>query len=388
MTRGSTYVPRYDPDIPEDVIRYFGEQIMGESVIRNGRPMVRKEVSPIGHLGASIVTGIITDRYMKGAPLHRREEEGGASQILGAYYSTTMNVFGLGSIFDIGDTLSRLSKNPTDIGAIAQVFIGNAISPMKQLVTSSQGILSGMEEGYEGRFNRKEHLGFADALMSNVYWARNLDEGRGDWTGMPMTRQQRTHFGSTNMEVLLTPHEIVAHKFAIQIEPQSPTTVLGFTGIDLYEFKHTETGRSAYRTLNMLANTIPSSKSAYVQRRMNQQLHEYYKTAMFSQSLAIAEDYNTLRHQDPDNPTHRAALIAFRREGDEVKGELTGVRGVYWDDASTFFRQSGDADEYVNADGVTLQEQLDFNADVKAKSSEYTEKIKSEQEILDQVGVE
>ena len=56
-TPASTYVKRYDPDIPEDVIRYFGEQIMGENVIRNGRPMVRKEVSPVGHLGAAIVTG-------------------------------------------------------------------------------------------------------------------------------------------------------------------------------------------------------------------------------------------------------------------------------------------------------------------------------------------
>ena len=386
----STYVDvkRYDPDNPEDVERYIQEQLMGESVMKDGIAMVRKEVSPIGHLGSAMVTGIITDRLVKGAPMDRRDETSTGKQILGAYYSSVMNVFGIGSVFDIFETLDRVAKDPTNVTAIAQVFIGNAISPLKQLMTSSQGVLSYMGESYEGRFNRKEHLGFVESLMSNVYWSENLDEGRGDWTGMPMTRAQRTHFGSTNMEVLLTPHEIVTHKFAITIEPQNPKTVLHFTGIDLYEFKHTNSGHSAYRTLNMSASNIQGKPKHYMKRRLNQQLHEYYKTAEFASALAVAEDYNSLRHQDPDNPVHRGRLIAFKRKGDKVRDKLTGIRSNYWDAASSEFFQSGDTDNYVNADGVTLTEQLAINAASKAAATTYEEEVKAktDQEVLDQVG--
>ena len=386
----STYVnvKRYDPDNPEDVERYIQEQIMGESIMKDGRAMVRKEVSPIGHLGSAMVTGIITDRLIKGAPMDRRDETSTGKQILGAYYSSVMNVFGIGSVFDIFETLDRVVKDPTNVTAIAQVFIGNAISPLKQLMTSSQGVLSYMGESYEGRFNRKEHLGFVDTLMSNVYWSENLDEGRGDWTGMPMTRAQRTHFGSTNMEVLLTPHEIVAHKFAITIEPQNPKTVLGFTGIDLYEFNHTDSGHSAYRTLNMRTSSINSNEDDFASRRLNQQLHNYYKGAEFTSALAVAEDYNSLRHQDPDNPVHRGRLIAYRRKGDQVKTRLTAIRGAYWDAASWEFRNSGDTDNYVNADGVTLTEQLAINAASKAAATTYEAEVKkkTDQEVLDQVG--
>ena len=117
-------------------------------------------------------------------------------------------------------------------------------------------------------------------------------------------------------------------------------------------------------------------------------MHEYYKTAEFASALAVAEDYNSLRHQDPDNPTHRGRLIAFKRKGDKVREKLTEIRSNYWDAASSEFFQSGDTDDYVNADGVTLTEQLAFMKRSKAAATTYEEEVKAktDQEVLDQVG--